>query len=432
MEKQRRLIAISQDAMVYEDVATLKELPAFGRICKKAAFIDRVKSIYPTVTYPCHTTMQTGVYPDRHGIINNEQLIMGEKSSKWIHFRRDIQTETIFDWAKRAGLSTAAVFWPVTGGDASIDYLVDEYWPQNGESTVQCFRDSGSSEEVIEKVIKPNQHYVENKHRQHPYADQFVIQCACSIIREFQPHLLMIHPANIDAYRHQTGVFSNKVTHALHEIDMWMSDILKACEDAGVLEETDFVITSDHGQMNITRSVSPNAVLAEHGLIKVNGQGEIVSTRAFCKSTALSAHVFLPDPSAYDETYALLCAMRDEGIYGISRVYTKEEVQAEERLSGDFAFVLESDGFSSFTNDWNRPLVRALDTSDYRFGHATHGHLPHKGPQPTMIAFGPHIKAGAHVSDARLVDDAPTFARILGIDAPEGLDGHAVEAIIRE
>ena len=147
---QRRLIVISEDALVYEDTQTLKDLPTFGSVWSRAAFIDRMRSVYPTITYPCHTTMLTGLYPDRHGIVNNEQAILGEISSPWIHFRRDIQGETLFDWAKRAGLTTAAVFWPVSGCDPAIDWLVDEYWPQtDGETTLDCFRASGSSEEVI-------------------------------------------------------------------------------------------------------------------------------------------------------------------------------------------------------------------------------------------------------------------------------------------
>ena len=177
----------------------------------------------------------------------------------------------------------------------------------------------------------------------------------------------------------------------------------------------------------------PDRITGARGsAILLDGDGKIKSMRAFCKSTALSSLVYVTDPTARDEVYALLCGMRDEGIYGISRVFTREEAQTEERLAGDFEFVLESDGFSSFTNDWVRPIVRSLDTGDYRFGRATHGHLPEKGPQPTLIAFGPHIKAGAHLAEGRIVDDAPTFARILGIEPPIGLDGRAVTEIIRD
>ena len=67
----RHVIVISEDAMVYEDTETLKRLPNFGSIWDRAARVNRVRSIYPTITYPCHVSMMTGVYPDRHGVVNN-------------------------------------------------------------------------------------------------------------------------------------------------------------------------------------------------------------------------------------------------------------------------------------------------------------------------------------------------------------------------
>jgi hypothetical protein len=67
--------------------------------------------------------------------------------------------------------------------------------------------------------------------------------------------------------------------------------------------------------------------------------------------------------------------------------------------------------------------------SDYRFGHATHGHQPDKGPQPTLIAFGPDIKPGAVVEKARIIDEPVTIARVLGLDMGD-VDGHVIEGIL--
>ena len=428
----RHLIVISEDALVYEDLETLRTLPNFSSIWDQTARVNRVRSVYPTLTYPCHTTMRTGVYPDRHGIVNNEKSTLCEKSSPWVLMNDAVKVPDLFDAAKKKGLTTAAVFWPVTGCHASIDYLVNEYWPQsNEESTRDCFIHSGSSPEVMEKVVDKNLPMLIN--RVHPYCDAFIHACACAIIREFKPNLLMIHPANIDAYRHSTGLFSPLVTHGLHEIDLWLGDIIKAARDAGIYEDTDFVITSDHGQLNICRTVSPNVIFADNGLIRVDANGEITDYTAFCKSAALSAQVFLKNPqdkAAYDKTYSLLTHMCSEGIYGISRVYTAEEAEREERLAGDFSFVLESDGYSSFTNDWVRPIVKSKDITDYRFGNATHGHHPDKGPQPTMMAFGPRFLNGAVVERRPLADQAPTFARVLGLDLGD-TDGCAIEEILR-
>lgn len=111
----KHVIVISEDALIYEDTATLEQLPVFGSIWKKAARVEQVRSIYPTLTYPCHTTMMTGCYPDRHGIVNNELSNVKELSSDWNWFYDKVKVPSIFDRAKEKGLSTAAVFWPVTG-----------------------------------------------------------------------------------------------------------------------------------------------------------------------------------------------------------------------------------------------------------------------------------------------------------------------------
>ncbi len=433
MGKAKHLIVISEDAMVYEDLQTLRQLPSFGSIWDKCAFVDRVRSVYPTITYPNHTSMRTGAYCGKHGIINNEQTILGELSSNWEFFNSSVQVGDIFDAAKQAGMTTAAVFWPVTGKHPNIDYLVDEYWPQTPEeTTLECFAASGSSPEVIEKIVKPNMHLVDGMHRKHPQGDLFVNACACAMIREFKPGLLMIHPANIDAYRHQTGIFSTKVTHALHEVDLWLGELLKAVKDAGIENDTDIFIVSDHGQINITRVIAINALLAERGLITVGADGEVADYVAMAKSTGLSAQIYLKHPenkADYDKTYAILKEMCGDGLYGFSRVYTAEEVMAEEGLSGKFSFVIETDDYSSFNNDWRRPFVRPATNSDYKFGRATHGHNPDKGPQPTLLAFGPDIKPGVHVARRPIVDEAPTYAKILGVELPDA-DGKAIDEIL--
>ena len=430
MGKAKHLIVISEDAMVYEDLAQLRQMPSFGAVMQNAAIVKTVRSVYPTITYPNHTSMRTGAYCGKHGIINNELTNLTEAKSDWEWFNDAVKVGDIFDAFKAAGLTTAGVFWPVTGNHKNIDYLVDEYWPQSAEeTTLECFANSGSSPEVIEKVVKPNMMLVDGLHRKHPHCDAFVHACACSMIREFKPNLLMIHPANIDAYRHETGLFSSKVTHGLHEIDLWLGEILKACRDAGIENDTDLFIVSDHGQLNITRSIALNALLAEKGLLTVGEDGQVADYVAIAKSTGLSAQIYLKDEKDHDRVYDALKSMVEDGLYGFERVYTAEEADREEGLSGKFAFVLETDGYTSFSNAWTRPLVRRVDNSDYKFGRATHGHHPDKGPQPTLIACGPDIKAGAVVERKPIVDEAPTYAKIFGLSLPDA-DGKPIDEIL--
>jgi len=428
----KHVIVISNDAMVYEDLSVLQRLPAFSSVWDQMAQAKRVRSVYPSLTYPCHTTMMTGVYPEKHGIVNNETPELLIRTSVWHLFRKDVKGRDLFDAAKEAGLTTAAVFWPITGDHPHIDYLVNEYWPQTEEESLHdCFANSGSSPEVMQKVVEPNLWRLVN--RTHPYCDDYIYSCACTMIREFKPNLLMLHPANLDAYRHQTGVFSEKVTHGIHEVDTWMGQIIQATKDAGIYEDTDFIMISDHGQINVVRAVAVNAMFARNGLIDVDEDGKITEWTAFCKSTGLSAQVYLKNPDdqdALERTHKLLHWMCEEGVYGISRVYTAQEAKDEEHLAGDFSFVLETDGYTSFHNDWRMPLVRNKDLSDYRYGNATHGHHPDKGAQPTFFAFGPDFRPGACIERARLVDEAPTIAKVLGVELGE-VDGCVLEELLR-
>ena len=430
---KRHVVVVSVDALVYEDLETLSKLYALAPRWDKMARVDRVRSIYPTITYPCHSTMMTGVYPDRHHIVNNEAPILGVEHCLWQHFRSSVKAPSIFDAAKKAGLTTAAVFWPVTGKDPAIDYLVDEYWPQHGEDSLSAFRDSGSSGEVIEKIVKPNLKYLEGKHRKHPYADAFVMGCAADMLRNFRPDLLMVHPANVDSARHASGLFTPAVTNALYDTNLWLEELFKAAEDAGIYEDTNFFIVSDHGQIEIRRSVALNALLAEEGLLEVAPDGALKDWTAFAKSGGTSALVYLKDPAdkaAWNKTKLALEKLRDSEVCGIGEILTEAEARERYHLGGDFAFAVETDGWTSFSTSWCKPVQKPLDNSDCRFGCATHGHEPEKGPQPTLMAFGPDIQPGAHLDTARLVDEAPTFAHALGLTMPD-TDGHCLTELFR-
>jgi hypothetical protein len=76
------------------------------------------------------------------------------------------------------------------------------------------------------------------------------------------------------------------------------------------------------------------------------------------------------------------------------------------------------------------PYASSFDITDYRYGHATHGHLPDKGPQPVFLAQGPSFRENAVVDRRPIVDETATFAKILGLDMP-GIDGVPVDELLK-
>ena len=424
----RRLLVISSDAQVGEDLEYLGRKENFRKYLAGGAVVRNVSSIYPSVTFPAHATMMTGCYPVHHGVTSNSQFPAFEESVPWTWFSSFLKCDDIFHSAKRAGLSTAAVLWPVTAGNDAIDYHIPDYWAQGNETTEDAFRRTGSIEEVID-IVEKHKSIVEGRWQTHPYRDEFGILCARDIILEFAPDVMFVHPANIDAARHENGVFGPHIEKALDDLDRWIGLLGSALEEKGVLGETDIFLVSDHGQMDVRRNIGLNVLFREKGWITLNGKGEITDWKVYCLSNGMSALIYVKDKKDIPEVQKYLESLLEEGLYGFSAVIPEETARKKDHLGGDFAFVLETDGYTAFGDYYQRPLVRPLDNHDYRFGRATHGYHPSKGPQPMIAAKGPHIKEGAFVDGSHIVNETPTYAKILSLDIK--CDGKPIDGILK-
>jgi len=432
----KHLLVISVDAMVYEDLEYARTLPSLGRIIENGAIIERVKTIYPSLTHPVHASIVSGAPAGKTGIVSNARFAPGDLHSPWFNYLDEIKCDTLFHAAKRAGLTTASCTWPVTakGGDV-IDYLVpgvlNEYYVgRDGTDPVSVYCEFGAREELA-PIIRDALARFGSEDR-HPEYDEVQAFIAKEIIKKYKPNLLFMHPGYVDSARHKTGLFTDAVKHSVKETDRWIGMLLDAAREAGIEDTTDVIVMSDHGQLAITRAIAINALLAERGYIKTNESGEIVCWDAYATSCGLSAEITLSRPDdkeLYDSVYSTLCEMANDGIYGFEKVFTVEETNELYGLSGDFSFVIETDGFTSFSEDWRRPFARRLDPIDYRFGRGTHGHMPEKGPQPPFIGMGPSFKKGARVAEGNILNHAPTIAKILGLELRDA-EGEAVTEIL--
>ena len=438
---KKRLLVFSVDAMVREDVDKLMDMPNFGSVMKDSCQVDHIRTIYPSITYPAHTSISTGCYPHKHGIVSNFHFTTGDKEMAWIWDHKFVKVEDFFDCAKKNGYTTGAVGWPVTGNHKHIDYLWNECWmPFEGDTLETCFRREGSSDEVIEIIKKhsdklpPTFHEGGRKNFMiEPYIDNFEIAVATDIIRTYKPEVMFVHTGIMDGTRHKYGVFNSETEKAIGFVDWQFGEIVKALKDADVFDLTNIAVISDHGQLSTRRILKPNVYLKDHGFITVDEDGKIVDWKAFCLSDAMSDLVYLKDPAdkkTYDAVYDLLREMAEEGIYGFNEVLTAEEIDRREKLSGDFSFVLESDGYTSFSDGVNRPVIQPYDYRDYRFGRATHGYNPDLGPQPVFNVIGPDFRRNIVIERRPIVDEAPTLARAMGFDMPMA-EGSAIYEFIK-
>ena len=148
------------------------------------------------------------------------------------------------------------------------------------------------------------------------------------------------------------------------------------------------------------------------------------------QSCSLSGHVYIKDqdPAIAAEVLQLLTEHSRE--LEIERIFTREEVEKEWHLTGDFTYVIESFGNSSFSSNYQWELYTPTSSASYRTSKATHGHLPGKGVQPCFFVCNPFASEQVYLPEGRIIDQAPTLARMLGFEMTT-CDGRAMDALLK-
>src|ERR1035438_2697156 len=132
-QAQSMLLVISLDGMRPDYVLKADEhglkIPHLRRLLAEGAHASGVRGVLPTVTYPSHTTILTGVWPNRHGIYSNVVSDpLGKNLDGWYWYAEEIRVPTLWEAAANAGMIVGSVSWPVSVAAKGVTYLIPEYW----------------------------------------------------------------------------------------------------------------------------------------------------------------------------------------------------------------------------------------------------------------------------------------------------------------
>ena len=430
---KQKLFVLSMDAMVHEDVAYMESKPNFKKIMEKRAEVEGVCSVYPASTYPAHSTLMTGCYPNKTGVFSNFPLRPDSDGiNHWPLMHTSVFAEDIFAAAKRSGMTTAAVYWPITGRNPNIDHIINEYffyYNDIGEPE-KAFALQGA-DEVALQAVRETAHLLPTTRGQGlsrtAVFDDFIMGCTCSLIRNAKPDLLMLHNCYLDSTRHSYGVFSEELKTSLDYMDEWLGWVIEAMEDAGVYEQTNFIILSDHGQLDYTKGVKVNVLLQQGGFQQLGPENRLYDWQAFAQSNGKSTTVHLRDNTnqkLYDRVYAYLQELQATGKYGIEKIWTKDELAQTYGQSGPYSFMLEAEDATAFSGALSGEIITTTEK------RGSHGYQPEKGPQPVFMAHGPAFRDGAVLERAKLVDIAPTLAATFRQTMPEA-DGRVLKELLK-
>ncbi|CAM3959639.1 alkaline phosphatase family protein [Mesobacillus zeae] len=412
------LIVISFDCLSALDFPMLEDLPHFRFLLEKGSFCRSVKTIYPSLTYPCHATIVTGNYPNRHGITSNTLLQPGRTSPDWYWHRSHIKGTTLYDEARAAGMTTAALLWPVTA-KANIDFHMPEIFAnRRWHSQIAVSLRNGSFRYQLE-LDRRFGHL--RKGLAQPQLDDFVLESAVHTIKTKKPNLLLVHFTDLDTQRHYHGFSSEEAMSALRRHDKRLGRILTVLRESGLESKTTIAVLGDHSALDETKAVKPNVLLRELGLITVNSKGKITAWQAYCKSCDGSAYIYIKDDNEniLKLVHKRLSDLAKEKRNGIEKILTGAEA-GEKGADSHAAFMLEAGLGFYFTEGFEGCLIDTISKEDVRakrYTFASHGYSPNKDDYETvLILSGKGIPPYIEVPTMHLVDEGPTFARLLGLD----------------
>ncbi len=426
-----KMLVLSFDCLSALDYPHIRDLPHFKEVLTRGSLAPKVRTIYPSLTYPCHTTIVTGRSPKNHGIIDNTLIQPGRHSPDWNWFRSKISGTTLYDEAKKAKMKTAALLWPVTGR-ARIDYNLPEIFPNRwwqNQVLVSLFSGTPSYQWKLNKRYG----HLRNDLNQ-PELDEFVLASAVHTIDTYQPDLMLVHFTDLDSMRHYHGFSSPEAMAALKRLDDRLGKILTALKRKNQYEETSIIILGDHSALDEDKAIHMNVLLEENGWLSINKRKRVSKWKVYCKSCDGSAYIYMTDKhdqALNNQVKAFLYSLQQNPANGIETVLTGTEAGMM-GADPDCAFMLEARRGYIFLDDATGTNIKPIQRADQQKKHllATHGYSPNKADYHTIfIAAGKGIKKGVTVSNMNLVDIGPTLASLLGLSLGP-TDGHVKDEFL--
>ena len=411
------LVIISVDGMKPEYVTAAdahgEKVPNLRKFLKEGAYAEGVMGVIPTVTYPSHTTLVTGVLPATHGIWANTTFDPLQRNYEgWYWYAEDIRVPTLWDAAARAGRTTASLQWPVTVG-AKITWNIPELWragtPEDAK-LIHAVATTGLMEEAAAEIGD-----YRGGSDTSAEGDEVRGKYAVWILEKKHPGLLLLHLTALDHVEHETGVFSPESLAIMERLDAVIGSVRAAAETV-VPGRAVVAVVSDHGFVNYDQQLNLFPAFRDAKLFTVDEKGKIIDWRAMPWVTGGSAAIVLKDPkdaATVTEVRTLLTEIADDPASGINRILDAEELRNRGAYPNASFFVGLKPGWRT-----GHSLEGAVASKVKPGG--THGELPFIVPlRSSFFVVGPNIPPGKKLGVIDMIDIAPTLAKEVGLTLPK-------------
>lgn len=403
---------LKPDYITAADQHKLK-VPNLRRILAEGAHAKAVTGVLPTVTYPSHTTMVTGVSPSKHGILYNSPFDpFGKNQSGWMWYAEDIKALTLWEATNKAGGVTSSVDWPVTVG-APVKYNIAQFWratTEDDHKLLKALSTPGLLDEAEKTLGRYPAGYIYTIASDTKRAD-----FNAWIIEHKKPRFHTAYFSVLDEVQHANGPYTKDAYETIEAIDAMIGKLWQAATKAN--QNAVVCVVSDHGFARYDKTVSVNLALKEAGLIEVDNTGKLKDWRAMTYGPAVMLKD-QNDEAARRQVREVLQRLVNDPASGVFRFFETAEARQEGGFP-DAAFIVGVKPGYSMNGRLDGVLVQPNKPA------GTHGllrELPEMDSSFFIVGAG--IPKGKIFERIDMRDIAPTLAGLLGVSLPnaEGKD----------
>ena len=410
------VLLISLDGLRPGDISDAKargmNLPVLSGLRAEGASAQGVVGVLPTLTYPSHTTLVTGVSPGRHGVVNNLTFDPEQKNQGgWYWYTSDVKVPTLWQAAHAAGLSTANVHWPVTVGASGIDENLPQIWRAGTEDDRKLLTALATPGLVARLERRVGARYpqgidetVEGDAQRVAFAEALLAD---------KPQFMTVYLAGIDHTEHHDGPDSAAAKAAIEATDALVGRLVRAARAA--MPDVTVVVVSDHGFLPVSTDINLFKPFIDAGLITLDAKGQVTGWQAMPWIAGGTAAIRLarPDDAALlAKVRGVLAAMAANPAYKIASVLDRSAI-AKAGGDGEASFLVAMQPGVETGRDPAAPIAKP---SVYK---GMHGYVPwDPAMRSTLIVAGPGIAKGKDLGVVDMRAIAPSIARRLGASLP--------------
>jgi len=202
--KDRTVVLISLDGFpAYALDDPRLPVPTLRKLAREGISAASMRPVNPTITWPNHTAILTGVDASEHQVLFNGSLTRSSGGVQptiqpWRDKDLMVHAPTIYDLAYEAGLTTAQVDWVAIYGAKTITWKFPELPDPNGAIERELIADGTVTAEQLRT----------SKDSSQAWQDEIWTDAAVTILEKHRPNLLLFHLLGLDDANHKYGPMS--------------------------------------------------------------------------------------------------------------------------------------------------------------------------------------------------------------------------------